>query len=505
MPILHWLNDQEARKTSSQIPYRLLEAENNLSFGDPNSENMLIQGDNLDALKALLPYFANQIKCIYIDPPYNTRSAFDHYDDNLEHSTWLSIMYPRLELIRQLLSDDGSLWISIDDNESHYLKILMDEIFGRKNFIATIIWQKIYTVKNSARHFSDMHDYILVYAKSSDNWTRKLLPRSGKLDESYSNQDNDPRGAWTTNAVQARNFYSQGQYEIASPSGKKITPPAGTYWRVSKENFEDLDRDNRIWWGKNGNNIPRIKKFLSEVKQGVVPATLWFHGDVGQNAEAKTEVRNIFSEAGEIFLTPKPERLIQRILTITTNEGDLVLDSFLGSGTTSAVAHKMGRRYIGIEMGEHAITHCIPRMKKVVEGEQGGISKDVNWKGGGGFNFYRLGETVFDEQGQINPKVKFKTLAAHVWFSETHTPLSKTPETPLLGVHNETALYLLFNGILGDKTQEGGNVLTARVLRQLPKHEGKKVIYGEMCMLDETSLLKQEITFKHIPYDIKAR
>ncbi len=516
MPTLHWLNDEEARKTSSQIPYRLLEAEPKLSYGDSETENMLIQGDNLEALKALLPYYAGQVKCIYIDPPYNTQSAFEHYDDNVEHSTWLSTMYPRLEMLRQLLSDDGSIWISIDDNEGQYLKVLMDEIFGRKNFIATIIWQKIYTVKNSARHFSDMHDYILVYAKSSDNWTRKLLPRTEKLDEAYTNPDNDPRGVWATNAIQARNYYSQGQYEIISPTGRKFTPPTGTYWRVSKENFDELNRDNRIWWGKDGNNIPRIKKFLSEAKQGVVPATLWFHGDVGQNAEAKTEVRSIFADAGDIFLTPKPERLIQRVLTITTDEGDLVLDSFLGSGTTAAVAHKMKRRYIGIEMGDHAVTHCSPRLKKVVDGEQGGISKDVNWLGGGGFNFYRLGETVFDEQGHINSKVKFKSLAAHVWFSETHTPLprkqtsevlktSEVSRTPLLGVYNQTAYYLLYNGILGDIDPKGGNVLTAGVLRQLPKHKGKKIIYGEMCMLDEAALQKQEITFKHIPYDIKAR
>jgi adenine-specific DNA-methyltransferase len=368
-----------------------------------------------------------------------------------------------------------------------------------------IIWQKIYTVKNSARHFSDMHDYILVYAKSSDNWERKLLPRSEKLDESYTNPDNDPRGVWATNAVQARNYYSQGQYEITSPNGRKFLPPTGTYWRVSKENFDELNRDNRIWWGKGGNNIPRIKKFLSEAKQGVVPATLWFHGDVGQNAEAKTEVRSIFADAGDIFITPKPERLIQRVFTITTDEGDLVLDSFLGSGTTAAVAHKMGRRYIGIEMGDHAVTHCVPRLKKVIDGEQGGISEEANWQGGGGFRFYQLGETIFDEQGHINEKVKFKALAAHVWFSETHMPILKTPKTALLGVYNETAYYLLYNGILGDIDPKGGNVLTSRVLRQLPKHKGKKVIYGEMSMLEESVLRSEEITFKHIPYDIKAR
>jgi adenine-specific DNA-methyltransferase len=503
MPILHWLNDEEARKKSSQIPYRLLEADNDLSFGDSNSENMLFQGDNLEALKALLPYYAGQIKCIFIDPPYNTRSAFEHYDDNLEHSIWLSTMYPRLEMLRHLLSEDGSIWISIDDNEGHYLKVVMDEVFGRKNFISNVIWQKKYSPQNDAKWLSDSHDHILVFARDKSVWHPFLLPRTTEMNLRYKNPDNDFRGNWKPADLSAKTYNTNTDYEIITPSGRSVYPPESRSWIYTKDKLQELIADNRIWFGKTGNNVPSLKIFLSEVQQGAVSKTIWLREEVGDNEQAKKEIK-ILNE-NESFATPKPERLIQRILQLSTLPNDIVLDSFLGSGTTAAVAHKMGRRYIGIEMGEHAITHCIPRMKKVVEGEQGGISKDVNWQGGGGFTFYHLGETVFDEQGQINTKVKFKTLAAHVWFSETHTPLSKTPETPLLGVHNETALYLLFNGILGDITQEGGNVLTARILRQLPKHEGKKVIYGEMCMLDETSLLKQEITFKHIPYDIKAR
>jgi adenine-specific DNA-methyltransferase len=507
MPILHWLNDEEARKKSSQIPYRLLEAENDLSFGDSNSENMLIQGDNLEALKALLPYYTGQVKCIFIDPPYNTRSAFEHYDDNLEHSIWLSILYPRMELLRDLMKEDGSIWIVIDDNEGHYLKVIMDEIFNRKNFVASIVWQKVFAKKNKAL-ISGSHDTILVYTKNIGVWKRNLLTRSGKNLKAFKNPDNDLRGLWQSVAYSVQSEDSEKRkdyrYEITLPSGRKVLPPSGRHWNGLPDRTIELINNNRLWFGKEGNNPPREKVFLSEVQDGIVPDSWWTQDDCGNNQESKKEMLALFPNT-EPFKTPKPERLLNRIISIASNPGDLILDSFLGSGTTTAVAHKMGRRYIGIEMGEHALTHCVLRQKKVIEGEQGGISTAVNWKGGGGFNFYRLGETVFDEQGQINPKVKFKTLAAHVWFSETHTPLSKTPETTLLGVHNETALYLLFNGILGDKTQEGGNVLTARVLRQLPKHEGKKVIYGEMCMLDETSLLKQEITFKHIPYDIKAR
>lgn len=446
MPILHWLNDEEARKKASQIPYRLLEADPSLSYGDSGSENMLIQGDNLEALKALLPYYAGQVKCIYIDPPYNTGNAFEQYDDNLEHSLWLSLIYPRLELLREILSDDGSIWVSMDDGEGQYLKIVMDEIFGRSNFVSTIIWRKNYAPKSSAKYISEDHDYIFVYAKNKEIWRPNLMPRSDKQDKAYKNPDNDPRGLWRPNNLAARNPYSKGIYSITTPSGRVIQgPPPGSYWRVSKEKLEELDADGRIWWGKDGNNVPAPKIYLSEVKQGVVPQTFWSYEEVGHTQDAKKESIAFFGN--EIFGTPKPEKLIQRVLAIGSNPNDLVLDSFLGSGTTAAVAHKMGRRYIGIEMGDHAVTHCAPRLKKVIEGEQGGISKAVGWQGGGGFSFYRLGETIFDEQGHINPKVKFKALAAHIWFSETHTPLLKMPKTPLLGVHNETAFYLLFSTV----------------------------------------------------------
>ena len=363
-------------------------------------DNRLIFGDNLLALKALEQEFAGKVKCVYIDPPYNTGSAFEHYDDGIEHSTWLSLIRDRMELLRRLLSEDGSVWISLDDNECHYFKVMMDEVFGRSAFIASIIWQKLFTVKNSARHFSDMHDYILVYAKDPVKWTRNLLPRSEDLDSSYSNPDDDPRGQWTTNALQARNYYSLGSYEIRSPKGKIFLPPKGTYWRVSEATFNDLNVDSRIWWGKDGTAIPRVKKFLSEVKQGVVPATLWFHGECGTNAEAKTEVRALFSDHpdADMFLTPKPEKLIKRILEVASSPGDLVLDSFAGSGTTGAVAQKMGRRWIMVELGEQCHTHIIPRLQKVIDGtDAGAITNSVDWQGGGGFRYYRLAPSLLEK------------------------------------------------------------------------------------------------------------
>lgn len=511
MPTLQWLNDDEARRATQGVPYRLLEEDPALSYGDPQTQNILIQGDNLAALKSLLPYYAGQVKCIYIDPPYNTGSAFEHYDDNLEHSTWLTMMYPRLELLRDLLSEEGSIWISIDDTEGHYLKILLDEIFGRVNFVAHVVWQKSHTRENRT-DVATVHDTILLYAKNRGIWKeiRNALPTSDSQLSRYSNPDDDPRGVWASLPAHAK--AEKGRrlaqfFTITTPSGRKIDPPNGRCWLYTEERYAEMVSDNRIWFGEDGNNVPRVKKFLSEVQSGLVPSSLWLHDEVGTTGTAKSEITTLFP--GIIpFSTPKPEALIQRIIHIASNPGDLVLDSFLGSGTTAAVAHKMGRRYIGIEMGEHAITHCAPRLKKVVDGEQGGISKAISWQGGVGFRFYRLGEPVFDENNHINPHVTYPALAAHCWFSETKIPLPNihnAEKTPLLGVYNGTAYYLLFNGILGDQNPEGGNVLTQKLLRILPAFAGPKVIYGEVSLLDEARLRAEGITFKKIPYELSVR
>lgn len=512
MPILSWLTRDGDIRTAQRVPYRLLEEVSDLSAGDGESGNMLIQGDNLEALKALLPFYAGRVKCIYIDPPYNTRSAFEHYDDNLEHTQWLALMWPRLELLRDLLAEDGSIWVSIDDNEGHYLKVILDEVFGRSNFIDTVIWRKNYSPKSSARHFSSDHDYILVFARNADAFKPNLMPRTEKQDKAYKNLDDDPRGPWKTSDLSARNFYSLGKYTITTPSGRVIKgPPGGNYWRVSEDNFWELDADKRIWWGRNGNSIPQIKRFLSEVKQGVTPQTIWSYENVGHTQEAKKEILKLFGE--DVFLTPKPERLMQRVLQVATNPGDLVLDSFLGSGTTAAVAHKMGRRYIGIEMGEHAVTHCAPRLKKVIEGEKGGISEAINWQGGGGLRFYRLGPPVFDEEGQIRQGIRFPVLAAHVWFSETDRPWDGSGHSPLLGIQDGRAYALLYNGILGDKRPGGGNVLTRATLALIRQDiaklaldfDGPLTVYGEQSRLTTATLDRERTTFKQTPYDVKAR
>lgn len=419
MPKLDWLTRPEDEKTAANVPYRLLESVPELGYGDPGTENMLIQGDNLEALKALLPFYAGRVKCIFIDPPYNTRSAFEHYDDNLEHTQWLGMMYPRLELLRELLTEDGSIWVTIDDNEAHYLKVIMDEVFGRKNFIANALWQKR-TSPDARIQLGAAHDHILVFGKTQDTVQLKKLPLSDKA-SSHKNPDNDPRGVWTSTDFTAQGWRPNQMYKITTPTGKEYDPPPGRCWANLESEFLKLVAENRIWFGAKNDSRPRVKNFLSE-SSGISSWTWWTNEQVGHNQESKKEIIELFG-ADEAFDTPKPERLIQRAIQISTDPGDLILDSFLGSGTTAAVAQKMNRRYIGIEMGEHAITHCVPRMKKVVDGEQGGISEAVGWKGGGGFRFYRLGSQVFDEQGHINPAIRFDHLAAHVWFSETRTPL----------------------------------------------------------------------------------
>ena len=367
-----------------------------LPNGKPWKGNMLIHGDNLLALKALEQDYAGCVKCIYIDPPYNTGNAFEHYDDGVEHSIWLSLMRERLVLLRTLLSDDGSIWISIDADESHYLKVLCDEIFGRKNFIDEVIWQRSYAPINLKKTLSRSHDTILVYAKNkSDKYELNKLPR-GDAENRYKNIDNDPRGPWTSGPIQAGPRTESRVYEIITPSGRRVLPPPQYCWRVSKEKFDEMVADNRIYFGPNGDNVPRIKRFLSEVKDGMVATTLWLREDAGDNQEGKKEIKELFEDS--VFDTPKPERLIERVLTLGSNEGDIVLDSFLGSGTTAAVAQKMGRKYIGVEMGNHAYTHCAVRLKKVIDAtDQGGISKAQNWKGGGGFRFYELASSLLKE------------------------------------------------------------------------------------------------------------
>ena len=398
---LTWIGKENRAKLEPRIlleePERSYHAAQRVTDTDIY-DNLLIHGDNLLALKALEQDYAGKVKCIFIDPPYNTQTAFTHFDDGVEHSLWLSLIRERLEILRRLLSKDGSLWITIDDNEAHYLKVLLDEVLGRNNYIASAIWQKTMSVKNSTRHFSIDHDYVLIYAADSEAWQPNPVPGSEKQKASYKNPDKDPKGDWQSISLSARNFYSKGTYSIKCPGGRLIDgPPPGSYWRVSEEKFWELNAVGEIWWGKDGNGMPRRKMYLQD--QGELtkaPQTLWFSESVGHTQDAKKEALALNPK--DVFGAPKPERLIQRVLQIATNPGDLVLDSFLGSGTTAAVAHKMGRRWVGIELGEHCHTHCLPRLKKVVDGaDSGGITDAVGWKGGGGFRYYHLAPSLLQQ------------------------------------------------------------------------------------------------------------
>lgn len=369
-------------------------------------DNRLIHGDNLLALKALEQEFTGKVKCIYIDPPYNTGSAFTHYDDGVEHSIWLSLMRDRLELLRQLLSPEGSIWISINDTECHYLKVLCDEVFGRNQFVANVIWQKRYSPSNNAVWLSESHDHVLVYARDKNQWRPNSLVRTKQNNSAYKNPDRDPRGPWRPDnyksghrgmtADERPNLY----YGIRQPNtGKMVWPKRTAVWRYSEDTHLRHVREGLIWWGKDGDNeVPAYKRFLHDVDSGVVPQTIWGWQDVGHNQDAKREQQALSPE--DPFSTPKPERLIAHVLEIGSNRGDLVLDSFAGSGTTGAVAHKMGRRWFMIELGDHAETHILPRLRKVVDGDDpGGITESVDWKGGGGFRCYRLAPSLLGFSG----------------------------------------------------------------------------------------------------------
>lgn len=408
---LTWVGKDRRPKLESRIlreePENSYYSKGNRRGGDI-FDNMLIFGDNLLALKALEARFSGRIKCIFIDPPYNTGSAFAHYDDGVEHSIWLGLMRDRLEIIKQLLSEVGSLWITIDDNESHYLKILCDEIFGRDNFVANCVWEKDKGGRGDA-DFSLSHDNIIVYAKNRKLWAgvRNLMPRTEVQLARFKNPDNDPRGAWRQgDDGTAKSGTEKQRFHVTLPSGRTVTPPPGRYWAFSKSTLEIARQEGRAYFGVDGDRLPIIKRYLSDVREGVAPRTWWSAEEVGTNQQAKRDHLNKLLLDVAPFDTPKPEGLLNRIIHIATDPGDIVLDSFAGSGTTGAVAHKMGRRWIMVELGEHCHTHIIPRLKKVIDGEDpGGITKAVNWQGGGGFRYYRLAPTLIVNDRWGNPVI----------------------------------------------------------------------------------------------------
>ncbi|WKC58550.1 site-specific DNA-methyltransferase [Borrelia sp. P9F1] len=369
------------------------------------NDNLLIKGNNLMALYSLLPKFRGKVKLIYIDPPYNTRNDRFAYNDNFNHSTWLVFMKNRLEVAKQLLREDGAIFVSIDDNEQAYLKVLMDEIFGRDNFIHNIVWEKKYSPANDSRWISATHDIIILYSKEKHCLKLNLLERTDKMNARYLNYDDDPRGEWKPGGFSVKTYTKSYDYPIETPSGKIVYPPKGSCWQTSKDRYIELLKDNRIYFGKKKESKPQIKQFLSEVKQGVVPKTIWLHNEVGHNQVSKVEIQNLFQD--KVFSTPKPEALLKRIIEISTSPGDIVLDFFAGSGTTGAVAHKMDRRWILVEQMDYVKKITKVRLEKVLEGEQGGISKDLEYKGGGSFVYLELkayNEVYRDKLLNVNTK-----------------------------------------------------------------------------------------------------
>ncbi|TCK99476.1 adenine-specific DNA-methyltransferase [Shimia isoporae] len=569
MPTLRWLTRDEDVRAAEKVPYRLLEEVPDLGYGDRAAGNMLIQGDNLEALKALLPYYAGQVKCIYIDPPYNTGQAFDHYDDNLEHSIWLGTIFPRLEYLRDLLTEDGVLFCQLNDDEAAYAKVLLDEVFGRQNFINQIAVKMKLTAGASGggedKRLKKNVEHILIYAKNNTN-------DSGfqKFNDYYEEQDlfehieimEEAGKSWKYTSVIESWGEPVEERTVLDGSGGKIivTKYKGlqrtTLKKLAKKTGKSerelyIEYFDRIFSDTNAQTSIRtriIDEFLELENDEVLEAkyiprsgrdkgkevshyyisptirrVIWLSDAAEKRGSFlfKKEklgtywqgfsLNNLTKEGSVKFPNgKKPEGLLERVMDIATAPGDLVLDSFLGSGTTAAVAHKLKRRYIGIEMGEHAVTHCVPRLQNVTDGEQGGISKAVNWEGGGGFRFYRLGPPVFHEDGSIKSDIRFPVLAAHIWFAETGAPWTE-PNTlsPFLGAHDGHGYALLYNGILGGRSASGGNVLTRKTLAVIRAAQGDfkgpLTVYGERTALSETTLKVEKIEFKQTPYDVRAR
>ena len=511
---LMWVGKEKRAKLEPRIliedPEKSYHADKRVSDNDI-FDNMLIHGDNLLALKALEQDYAGRVKCIYIDPPYNTGNAFEHYDDGLEHSIWLSLMRERLELLKNLLSDDGSIWINLDDNESHYCKVLCDEIFGRINFVSNVIWQKKFSPSNDAKWLSDNHDHILCYAKNKITWRPNLLPRSDLMNSRYKNPDNDIRGPWTSGDVSVKTYSASCDYPITTPSGRVVNPPRGYCWRFSREKFQEMVADNRIWFGENGNSVPRVKRFLSDVKDGITALTIWTYQEVGHNQDAKKEVKSFNDK--DVFATPKPERLIERVLTLGSNPGDLVLDSFLGSGTTAAVAHKMGRRWIGIELGEHCDTHCVPRLKKVIDGEDaGGITKSANWRGGGGFRYYNLAPSLvkFDEWGNpvinkdFNESMLVRALCKVEGFNFDPSPdvywkQGKSTESDFIYVTTQHLTAQMLQK-LSDDVGESCTLLIC-----CGSFDGKKDSYGNLTIKKIPKAILKKCEWNHDDYSLEIK
>ncbi len=514
MPSLNWIGKEAVVNHDKEVPFKLLKKIKSASVGD-DSQNLIVHGDNLEVLKALMPYYGGKIKCIYIDPPYNTGNEGWVYNDKVNspkikqwlgkvvgpesedltrHDKWLCMMYPRLKLLKDLLSEDGSIFVSIDDDEDHYLKVIVDEIFQRQNFVANIIWEKKYSPQNDAKWLSDSHDHILLYAKNKESWRPNLLPRTEEMDKRYKNVDNDLRGLWKSSGLDVKTYSAQYDYPITTPSGRVVKPPKGTCWRVSKDRLQELIKDNRIWFGKAGNNVPSIKRFLTEVQQGLVSKTIWYRTEVGDNQEAKQEIKVLFDDSDMPFNTPKPVRLIKRMLQLATDKKSLILDSFAGSGTTGHAVLELNnedggsRKFIMAEMEDKVAKDITAeRVKRAI--------KKYGYKDG--FEYCELDKPLFNECGQIEESCDFNQFATYIYFTETQKNIDKKKiDGNFIGEDGDVGYYLIYK-------EPRKNDLDKSFLKKLRSGNGKKVVYADRCLLDDDQLSKYNVFFKQIPYEVK--
>lgn len=537
MPTLQFKGKTFVQNHHLAVKYHQLVPNKKLSLTDKVSlhDNLIIQGDNLKALKALLPTYAGRVKCIYIDPPYNTGNENWVYNDNVNspmlqewlgkivdkedmtrHDKWLCLMMPRLKLLRELLSEDGVIFISIDDNEQHNLRCLLDEIFGAQNFIQNIIWEKKFSPQNDAKYFSDNHDFIVCYAKNKiegeqkSGWAVNLLPRTEDMEARYKNIDNDERGPWTSGDVSVKTYSEIYDYEITTPSGKKVKPPRGACWRFSKEKLQELIKDERIWFGEKGDNVPRLKRFLSEVKQGLVPVSIWEHTEVGHNQEARQELKEIFNEEAFPFDTPKPVRLLKRIIQLSTNENDIILDSFAGSGTTAHAVLGLNkedggnRKFILVEQEDYANSITAERVRRIIKGVK--TAKNENLKNGlgGTFSYFTLGEPIEMEsllRGTNLPS--FKEFARYLFYTSTGEEFNEKNIDEKTGFIGESRNYEVYMFYKPDLEWLKKNALTLELCKSLPKYTGKqRLVFAPVKYVDDYTLQEYRIDFCQLPFEI---
>ena len=518
MPTLEWIGKDKVVNHHLEVPYRVLEEQ--YTYNAEKSENMIIRGDNLEALKALLPRYEGRIKCIYIDPPYNTGNEGWVYNDNVNdprikkwlgevvgregedlsrHDKWLCMMYPRLKLLQRLLAEDGAIFISIDDSEIANLKLICHEIFGESNHVATFIWQKRYSpdVRTS---ISDAHEFVLCYAKNPEAFkeSRHLLPLTENQTKQFSNPDNDPRGPWKANDFTAPGYRPNQMYEITLPSGRVVTPPTGRCWRVTKEGFDQFVSENKMTYGNKGDGVPAVKRFLSEMP-GMVPWTWWNYEEVGHTQEGNKLLATILGKA--TFDYPKPVRMIQRIVHIATDPDSIILDSFAGSGTTAHAVLNMNkadggnRKFILVEMMDYAESTTAERVKRVINGY--GSGKQAVEGTGGDFTFYDLGPILLLPNGNLNEEVGAEKIREYVYFMETKSSIepNKEDEPYYMGTHLDSAYYFYYQ-------QDSFTTLSRDFLGSIKTKAGRYTIYADQCTLSPAELERWHITFKKIPRDI---